>query len=99
MNKSNWSKLDAAAWDKTWNEPHMRKGMELILNAAQPRPPAAMAIPGIDYTALAAQRSGIYEGRYEVIGIIESLRGEQTAISQLSEPYSWVDEEQETKTK
>jgi hypothetical protein len=89
-----WNKEDASSWAKTWNEPHMQKGLRQIMQASKPRPPAGLLAPNIDYTSIAALRAAAYEGRQEILDVIEYLKGEvNNGPINLPEPYAWVEEQ------
>lgn len=71
---SDWTEEDRAAWDRTWNEPHMQKGLlRLRLSTIVPAESPAIA-PGVDLNQLQGHAYSHAQGQATILDEIEKMK-------------------------
>ncbi len=78
-----WTDQDSREWSKTWEMPHMQKGLKFVAQ-------------GFDLSPVFIKSAGFYEGGQEVIDLIETLgRGQVNKPKfDLPEPFSHITSEE-----
>ena len=93
-----WTDQDARAWAKTWQEPHMQKGLKLIAKKVRPRRSAGPVAQGFDLSPVFIKSAGFYEGSQEVVDLIDHLGVgaiKQKPKFDLPEPFSHIISEEQ----
>lgn len=88
-----WTDQDAREWAKTWEQPHMLKGLKIIAKKVRPRRSAGPVAQGFDLSPVFIKSAGFYEGSQEVLDLVEILangRVENKPKSELPEPFSHI---------
>jgi hypothetical protein len=94
-----WTKQEARAWAKTWDEPHMVKGLKYLKHRLRAKAGAAQVTIGFDLTPVFVKTAGNYEGRQEVFDEITRLGNDEIKgfkDIEFPEPYGHINEEKET---
>jgi hypothetical protein len=92
-----WTDQDARAWAKTWELPHMQKGLKFIARRLRPRRNTGPIAQGFDLSPVFIKSAGFYEGSQEVIDLVEILstgRVETKPKFELPQPFSHIISEQ-----
>jgi hypothetical protein len=94
-----WTDQDARAWAKTWDEPHMVKGLRFIQKRVRPKRSSSPVAQGFDLSPVFIKSAGFYEGSQEVMDLIETLGYGQVNKPKfdLPEPFSHITSEEQTK--
>lgn len=73
-----WTEEDRALWQRTWDEPHMKKGLlKLKLSTVVPAESPAVA-PGVDLNQLQGHSYSHAQGQSKLLEEIEKMKQIQT---------------------
>jgi hypothetical protein len=92
-----WTDQDSREWSKTWEMPHMQKGLKFIAKRVRPKRSSSPVAQGFDLSPVFIKSAGFYEGGQEVIDLIETLGHGQVNKPKfdLPEPFSHITSEEQ----
>jgi hypothetical protein len=81
-----WTESHAKSWEATWQEPHMKRGLELLIERAKFAPISQEG--GNDAMVRAATEYHRKNGQQDILDFIEALKSPARIKSDLPPPFT-----------